>query len=296
MLAPYRDGRCLVLQDFHRAAVCFQPNGQTCPAPDVSVLQDGYLLTIYSKVLTDASDRLVVAETVSRYPESGRPEDAGKHIVAKVTRLIGSTGGDGFDLFSTEPMDDGTIGLSTRGKFFVMGCWDVSPNGRLIYADIHGAYRVNIGHPSDGKSKVVELPVQASDDDGLRRYIKETGVDVELADVFRIRTVHWLDDERFAVQPSALSSMPADGIAGAWEIFDETGHSQGRFRVHVDLDHVDDLTFVCRDRLIVVKGGYAAVVASRRAGWPDNVPIPETSSDIDHLEVHVYELFGPASR
>lgn len=294
LVAVAPDDRCVVIQDFHARATCLTPTGDVCAPPDVSIIRNGFLSTVFmGTARIDTRGRLVVmAVTTPRAADDSSMFAAWK-LALSVFRF-GPTDTAPTVLFSDSPDVGGTATVrpSVPGGFFMARGWDVDDDGTVIYADPAGRYRVLIGHPADGPSRTIDLPAAPSDASALRAVAKSAGRRVE--NLPRIASVHWLDGGWFLVEPGAAATAPKPGLVGTFEAFDARGRSHGRKVVHCDYDPARDALFIRRGMLVVINGGRSAMEASLKQmgaliGRHVDAP-PASAGAPDVIRISLYDL------
>ena len=200
--------------------------------------------------------------------------------------------------FSTLVVENETLGESKtvhvreETGFFVMRCWDMDPNGKLIFADPSNRYAVVVGHPADGESKTIELPTRPTDEAALRRLAESTGWNGEYP---KIVNLYWLDGGRFLVVPGADADTRVMNQLGTFEVFDEKGRSGGRHALRCDFDPAQDSPYIRNGLLVIIKGGksandavYAQMAAMLGIKKDDVDAASETA--LESIRVDVYDL------
>ena len=186
-----------------------------------------------------------------------------------------------------------TIHALEQTGFYVMRCWDMDAEGRLIFADPSNGYRVIIGHPADGESKTVVLAARPGDEESLRRLAKSTGW--TKGGYPRITNLYWLDEGRFLVMPGAEARELVPSMLGVYEVFDPAGRSLGRRPLRCDFDPKQDSDYIRNGLLIVIKGGKSAndaVYAQMAAmlGIKGDAADSNSQGLADEIRVDVYDL------
>jgi len=259
LVAALQGGACVVLQDFYAPAVCFEgEEDRLCVAPDLAIIRSGFLATILMDTARiDAHGRLLVSlfaidRASQKKAVTGR--SAGVNAVFRLEPGSPSP----VVLFSNGPSvaSASTVQIPGQAGSFAARCWDVDTEGTIIYADPSNRYRVIIGHPVDGESRLIELPVQPMDEAKMRRLEEEYGW--ESGWYPRVSNVYWLDEGRFLVVPGAEATEPVPSVLGVWEAFDDRGRSLGRHPLRCDFDAGQDSYYVRNGTLVVIKGGKSA--------------------------------------
>ncbi|HXV14047.1 MAG TPA: hypothetical protein VEC56_07560 [Candidatus Krumholzibacteria bacterium] len=281
-------GRCTVVQDFYARAVCFDPSGQECAAADMSPLRDGYFLTVYTRATVDHKGRLLVGTIRSK--SGGASEGEGS---ASITRLGSPGEGGALRLLSSEEgaTDAAMVRLPPKNRRLVYSGWDVSPRGVFAHADPGGTYSVYIGHTADGPRRKIVLPWKGDDDHGVRRALEQSGIDTDPEAVAKVVSLAWLDDEYLLVQPVSEWSKLTPGVIGVYDLVGKSGDVVGRWSVRCRYDPEADLTFIRRDRLIVIEGGASSLRAGLLASGMF-VPSQGGGTYPDEIRVSVYQLFA----
>jgi hypothetical protein len=294
-LAINVDGGCTVFQDFYQPAVCVLSSGAACIAPDLSEIKDRFDTSTIIDVRSDRSGRLLLSVITTDIPlenvsSSGylQPDHslfALQHGETSLKVLFS----DRIDL-----CDKNTVRLNKDNPAWLDRYWDVNRDGRIVYADPSGAYRVVIGHPADGESVFIDLLEEDTDTDNLKRLADTVGLLRE--SLSRIAAVHWVGDERFLVKPMACIPGPTTSRAGTFELIDTAGNSYGREKLNIDYDPDYDELFIRHGILVVIKGGKAAVRAdlSQKAALIGKQIKQPTSAppEYDGIRVDAYSLMS----
>lgn len=295
LVTAYPGGGCLVIQDFYAPATCLTPDDKPCVGPDLSLVRAGFGVTQFlGCARSDDAGRLLVTAMTADYLPDPKKSAADVPTAWSVFR-IGPRDLAPTILFSNRPelCGESTVSVSEHIGHYTLRCWDVDGSGRLIYADPVGRYRVIIGHPADGESRVIDLPPMGADERALERLAKSTGR--PLREVPRIADVQWLNDGCFLVKPMATVTEPTNSLGGTVELFDSSGKSLGRRAVHIDYDPARDAFFLRSRVLVIIKGGRSAMeVSLGLKSSPGNAPSGDFASDV--IRVHAYNLGATSLR
>jgi hypothetical protein len=281
LLAVFPSGGCVVISDFNAPMVCFTPEGNLCEGLDLSLIRNRFVRTRFLATarIDIAGSLFVVASTDIAYGADSAPPHA--LSVFRLTRGAVSP----VVLFTTnkEIGNSLTVIVPKHSGPYIPRCWDVDADGRIIYAEPSGKYSVVIGHPVDGESNTVDLPVAETDSVDLSRVAESMGRSV--SELPRIVDIHWIGADRFLVKPAATVVGSRFTQGGIVEVFDTEGDSYGRYTLYDDIDGSYDSLFLRNGCMVIVEGGWSA----RRA----SVGIKSAQSegiDSDAIRVHLYDL------
>ncbi len=294
------DGRCLVLENFVNRAVCLLPDGTPCANVDLRAAAPAGTSAIPEQIMSGSGAELLLSARYSRGQSNASP----RRIVATVSRYD-PRANTCERLFSTDAgsISGETIAIPPGRSGFALFGWDVNREGTILFLDPTGAFRVFVGHPFDGASEALDLPVRDEDAAAIRTFVEQTGLGgkkARLARTHYIFSVHWLDTRYFMVEPTALLSSTFSGSGmrrrvGAFEVFDRNGSSYGRFEIDVPFNPATDRYFLRRGLLVVVEGGRGAERAEHRlfeqiSGLPEQPP--DAADQVEEVRVCVYRLFA----
>ncbi len=295
LVAALPGGACVVLQDFYSSAVCFEGEAnRLCDAPDLAAIRSGFLATtLMGTARIDAKGRLLVS-LITFDHASREKAAAGRPAAVNAVFRLDPASQSPVVLFSDDPSvaSESTVQTGGLAGSFAVRCWDVDADGTIIYADPSNRYRVIIGHPIDGKSRSIDLPVEPMDEAKVRQLAKDYGW--ETGQYPRITHVYWLDEGRFLVVPGAAATEPVPSVLGVWEAFDESGRSLGRHPLRCDFDADQDWHYVRNGTLIVIKGGKSASEAVHAQMAATLGIKPESNDDsvpaTDVIRIDAYDL------
>jgi len=293
-----RDGRCVVVQTFSRHAVCLTPRGDACGMFDLSAMKEGYASTIWVRAASGRRDELILASVNTLRPvtDPGEAFDASGRSAS--VRRLRVTDGRVQTLFTTDRnVTSACVVFIPQDLYaFVVHGWDVAPDGRMLFADPGGEYRVTMGHPCDGEARVVDLPEWDGDDARVRELARRLERDPG-ASFPRIASLHWVDGKFFLVKPAAHVPLSQEADrAGTYELFDEAGSSYGRYDVRCEFDPENDQLYLRGNVLVLVRGGQAVA----RSVYRDVPGLSQADKsagavEVEEVRVQAYQIFGPDS-
>lgn len=292
-------GGCIVVQDFRSPAVCLDASGRTCVGLDLSSIRDRFAITQFVGARSDDRGRLIVtAMTSDRLPDT--PNATAKAPIAFSIFRLAPGDRAAAVLFSDreELCEKETVRIVRYAGSYTDRCWDINGEGRLIFADPSGRYRVAIGHPADGETRTLDLPSAKNDTRDIKKLAQSTGQ--EPGAIPLIASVYWLDSRYFLVKPMACVEARTSSRGGTFELFDTSGKSHGRAALRCDYDWERDGFFLRNGILVILKGGKSAIDASirQKAAMLGKSMKPSASNDAvsDVIRVYAYDLAAHYAR
>lgn len=205
---------------------------------------------------------------------------------------------------NTSVREFGNNQVVEKDRFFVQDdCWDVTPDGRVVFAPSRNDYKIEVRNPDGSLHMVISREYES---------VQRTSAEVEKAEAMfmpwrrrnrnsiefvmektepDIEQVHVGDDGRIWVLPSSGIRDQAEGVHSTWDIFDQAGQFERQIAFACDADGQEDaLFFPGGDLVVIVKEHTEAMWAFQGRG-ADN-PDAESDNEIEPapLEVICYRI------
>ena len=288
------EDRLGVVQVMPARIVLFRLDGEVLP--DLSVASDG-MSSMITRVRA-AADALVAQRQVMSFADN----QVGMRY--EVVRL--NNEGETLSTLWENTVEISMTRMVIDPAEMSPALWDAANDGRVFVSAQYDAYTVEVYGADGDLSRVIERDYEALErtDEEIAELEQQTspitssGMEIEVKirrrerDILQLRTRYngelWVSSGRSVVDS-------ADGVLGAWEVFNTEGRYVRNVRIAVDYREKRDTWFLVGDRLYVIKEGVGALRSLVPAGFLGAAPVAdEEAGDLDPPEVICYSLTFPA--
>ncbi|MCG8461144.1 MAG: 6-bladed beta-propeller [Holophagales bacterium] len=285
------DGNIGVLQAFPGKIVVLTPEGEPAglfPIPETG--DAGFKGLISAQ---NAGEQLAVIYTLTVPGQAGFSQN-------NVLALVDGEGKKETRIFSQESKMSNADAVFAESEWDTFrNRWAAAPDGRLFAATEYGAYSI---HMWDSEGELVRVIHRESEEhprtteevekvrrvfEGFTRRVPVPNMKFEIEESWNpIQALHARSDGTLWVRSSRGTFGLKDGVAVAYEVFDEGGQLVRQVRLKGDLDSTSDGIFFVGDRMFVVTDWLDAMMALQGGAGPDD----GDDDDAEPMEVLSFEI------